>query len=136
MENVNLPANIVFYDGDCGLCNYGVQFILTHDKTKEIYFSPLQEELGQKTLKVLKLPIGDLSTFVYKRNNQYYTKSTAALYAIKDCKSWISILFVFIVIPTPIRDFVYSLIAKKRHLFFKNKTTCWLPTTEFKKRFI
>ena len=41
----------VFYDGDCGLCNYWVQWILKNDHQKQFLFSALQSEFSQKFLK-------------------------------------------------------------------------------------
>lgn len=136
MEPNKLPAHIVFYDGDCGLCNYGVQFILKHDRSKKIHFSALQDDLGQRTMKLLNLPTTDLSTFIYSRNDKYFTKSTAALYSLKDCKSWISALFIFIVIPKFFRDFVYTTITKNRKKIVSQEKACWMPTSELKKRFL
>ena len=132
----NLPfQHIIFYDGECGLCNGGVQFILKYEKTNEIHFSTLQNNLGQSVLKYLNLSTTNLSTFIYFRKNKYLTKSSAALYSLKDCKSWVSILFLFIIIPKFLRDIVYDLVAKNRQKIFLVKH-CVLPSKEKKKRFI
>ena len=42
MEN----DTIVFYDGDCGLCNRVVQFILRNERNQKLVFCALQSEFG------------------------------------------------------------------------------------------
>ena len=36
--------HLVFYDGECGLCDRSVQFLLKHDKDRIFDFAPLQGE--------------------------------------------------------------------------------------------
>jgi len=42
----------------------------------------------------------------------------------------------FIIIPKPIRDYFYDLIAKKRYKIFGKKDTCMIPTPSIEKRFL
>ena len=42
--------NIIFYDGDCGLCNRFVKFVLRFEKSSLFYFSPLSSELAKSEL--------------------------------------------------------------------------------------
>ena len=40
------------------------------------------------------------------------------------------------IIPRPIRDWLYSLIAKNRYKFFGRTEACYLPTPENRDRFV
>jgi len=42
--------HLVFYDGECGLCDQAVQFILKKDKNKLFCFAPLKGETASKFL--------------------------------------------------------------------------------------
>ena len=42
--------SILFFDGNCGLCNRSVKFVLRKEKNQELIFSPLQSEFAKKTL--------------------------------------------------------------------------------------
>ncbi|MEM6831256.1 MAG: DCC1-like thiol-disulfide oxidoreductase family protein, partial [Bacteroidota bacterium] len=46
------------------------------------------------------------------------------------------VLYVLIVLPSFIRDFVYDIIAKNRYKWFGKKDACMIPTPELKGRFI
>ena len=48
---------ILLYDGECGFCNFWVQWVLKNDQKKEIQFSPLQ---------------GDFAKDYFKKNNLKY----------------------------------------------------------------
>lgn len=63
-------------------------------------------------------------------------RSTAALRVAKHLSGLWTILYVFIVVPKFIRDFIYNLIAKKRYKWFGKTETCRIPTPELKAKFI
>ncbi len=39
------------------------------------------------------------------------------------------------IVPKPLRDMVYSFIAKNRYRWFGKQESCWLPTPELKTKF-
>ena len=45
--------HLVFYDGECGLCDQVVQFLLKADKNKGFVFAPLQGKHAALALKDL-----------------------------------------------------------------------------------
>lgn len=128
------PNKIVFYDGDCGLCNRSVQFILRHEKNSEIHFSTLQSNFTKQMLKEKNLPEPDLSTFLYLENDILYSKSTGAFKAAKNLKFPLSLVRIFSILPEWITDQVYNLIAKYRKRLAGS--FCAVPTPEPKKRFL
>lgn len=128
------PNKIVFYDGDCGLCNRSVQFILRHEKNHDIHFSTLQSDFTRQFLKEHNLPMPDLSTFLYMEKDTLYTKSTGAFKAAKNLKFPLSALRIFSLLPEWLTDQVYNLVAKYRKRIGGN--FCAVPTAGQKKRFI
>jgi predicted DCC family thiol-disulfide oxidoreductase YuxK len=46
------------------------------------------------------------------------------------------VLYGFIIIPRPIRDWVYDRIAKSRYSLFGKRDSCMIPTPSLKKRFL
>ncbi len=130
------PSHILLFDADCILCNKSVQYILKHDSKKIFQFASLQSDYGQNFLKNHNLPLNVYSTVIYLKNEKVYTKSTAAIRAFSALNSFSKSLLLFLIIPFPIRDFVYNLIAKNRKHFFKNQTSCLIPTEELKSRML
>lgn len=127
---------IILFDGVCNLCNGLVQFVITHDKKSIFRFGSLQSEGGRVLLKEHGLPLNDYDSFVYVKDNRVYLKSTGALHVLKDLGGFYKLLYVFIAIPRPLRDFAYSLIAQNRYSLFGKRESCMLPTPELKRRFL
>lgn len=126
---------IVLFDGQCNVCDKSVQFILKRDKEGYFRFASLQSETGIKLLKQNNLPI-DIDSFVLVENNKVYMKSTAALKVSKNLDGIWKLLYVFIIVPKPIRDKCYEFFAKNRYKWFGKKETCMIPTPEIRKRFL
>ena len=115
---------IIFFDGNCGVCNFFVQFVLKWDKKEFFYFAHLNSDFTKKVL-------SDLDSLDYFKkdsillldyNLNIWTYSTAVLKIFRELKFFSSFYF-FILIPKFLRDTVYKIFAKNRHLFIKNKCT-------------
>lgn len=46
------------------------------------------------------------------------------------------LFYMFIIIPEPIRNFIYDQIAKHRYRVFGKKESCMLPSVEIESRFL
>ena len=65
-----------------------------------------------------------------------FLHSTAALMIAKDLGFPWSLGLVFVLVPTPIRDWFYKLFAKYRYRLFGKKDVCMIPTPDVRERFI
>jgi predicted DCC family thiol-disulfide oxidoreductase YuxK len=128
-----LNKKIVFYDGDCGLCNKTVQFILKHEKKHEIYFTALQSNFSKLFFEKQNIK-PNFNTFYYWKNNVLHSKSSGALELTKELKFPFNMLIVFKLKPKFMRDFWYDFIAKRRSKIVK--PYCYIPKLETTKRFI
>src|SRR5687767_1528419 len=106
---------IVLFDGVCNFCEGSVKFVLEKDKKGIFRFAPLQSATGQEYLRKLGLSTTDLDTFVLIEGDRYYTRSTAGLKLLKRLPFPWSAAYVFIVVPSFIRDALYKLIANNRY---------------------
>jgi predicted DCC family thiol-disulfide oxidoreductase YuxK len=131
------PAkNIVLFDGVCNLCNGLVRFIIKRDRTGKFKFASLQSEIGQQWLQRFGLAKNEFESFVLIQGNKYYLKSAAALKMLREVGSIWKVFYVFIILPRPVRDFMYDLIAKSRYKIFGKRDVCMIPTPELKERFL
>ena len=134
MKEIEKP--VLLFDGVCNLCNGVVQFVIKRDPEAKLKFSSLQSNTGQQLLRKFQLPTTDFESFVLVEGDRYYKKSTAALQLFKKLgKGW-QLLYMFIIIPAPIRDFFYSLVANNRYKVFGRTDECWIPTPELRARFL
>ena len=127
---------IILFDGVCNFCDHSVQFVIRHDKLDTFKFASLQSNVGQELLKKYNLPTENFDSFVLIRNNKCYQKSTAALQVCRGLGGIWRILYLLIVIPRPLRDGLYNLIAKNRYKWFGKKDQCMIPSPEVRKRFL
>jgi len=68
--------------------------------------------------------------------NQYCVKSTAVLRILKELGGILKFFYVFIIIPVPVRNFIYNLIAKTRYKLFGKLEQCFVPGPENRERFL
>ena len=127
---------IILFDGVCNLCNETVKFVIQRDRQEIFKFAPLQSAFGQQVLKENGLDLNDFNSFIYLRDGKLIQKSTAALEMAKDLKHMWQLLYVFILVPRPIRDFVYSFIAQNRNRIFGMHESCMIPDKPIQHRFI
>jgi predicted DCC family thiol-disulfide oxidoreductase YuxK len=124
------------FDGVCNLCSRSVQFILKRDRRNLFRFASLQSPLGQSLLQGTGLPPDHLDSFVLVENNKVYTRSSGALRVCRKLGGAWPLLYVLMIIPRPLRDGIYNWIARRRYKWFGKKESCWLPSPEWKSRFL
>lgn len=133
---MNEPHFIVFFDGVCNLCSGTVQFIIRRDPQKKFRFSSLQSSYAEKTLPQLNQNLAPLSSILLLTGGHIDEESTAFLKITRELTGLWPLLYAFIIIPKPIRDFFYKWVARNRYRWFGKKEVCWIPTAELKDRFI
>jgi len=128
--------SIILFDGVCNLCNSSVNFIIDHDKKNDFRFASLQSDAGQNLLKKFDLNTKDFDSIILVENGKHYERSSAVLKIVKEFPGLWKLLYVFIVVPPPVRDFVYDIIADNRYKWFGKKESCRVPTPELKEKFL
>ncbi|MFD1851131.1 thiol-disulfide oxidoreductase DCC family protein [Oceanobacillus bengalensis] len=127
--------NIILFDGECNLCDSSVRFIINRDKGASFTFASLQSEIGKELLERFGVS-KEMDSFVLLTNGKYYDKSTAALRVCAHLSGMWKLLSLFLIVPRPIRDYLYTIIASNRYKWFGKKENCMIPTPEIRKRFL
>jgi predicted DCC family thiol-disulfide oxidoreductase YuxK len=132
---------VLLYDGVCGLCNKSVQTIINHDRRGTLRFAALQSDYGQAaTLRHPELKKVDSVVFLETLNasgeERAYTRSTAALKVASYLGGIWKIFLIAYIIPRPLRDVLYDLIARYRYKMFGKYDTCMLPPASVRARFL
>ena len=128
--------NILLFDGVCNLCNGFVRFILARDTKAKFRFAALQSAIGQQLLSEQHLSTTDMNTVVLIQNNKPYLKSKAALMVLKELGGVWKLCTLFLLLPRPIRDYLYDIVAKNRYRWFGKMDACVVPSKEKKGRFL
>jgi predicted DCC family thiol-disulfide oxidoreductase YuxK len=130
-----MHSPIILFDGVCNLCNGAVQFVLSNDPNKAFKFASLQSEFAQDFLKNHQLPTQNFDTLILIENESVFIKSKAVFKIAKYLPKyrWLNILRF---LPVSISDFFYNIVSKNRLKWFGKRESCWLPTEDFKERFL
>jgi predicted DCC family thiol-disulfide oxidoreductase YuxK len=128
--------SIILFDGVCKFCHASVQFVIKRDRKNRFVFCPIQSDKGQELMSQYGLSDSQLSSMLLLQDNRAYRKSTAALNIAKQLRMPWPLLFMFIVVPTFIRDRIYDYIGNHRYQWFGKYDSCWIPDDETRKKFI
>ncbi|WP_150265691.1 thiol-disulfide oxidoreductase DCC family protein [Paenibacillus tepidiphilus] len=127
---------VVLIDGVCHLCQGIVRFIIPRDPRRRIRFAALQCEAGQELLKAGGLPGNELSSVVVVEDGVYYRESAAVLRIARRLRFPWPMAYVFILIPPPLRNALYRMVARNRYRWFGRDEQCLMPTPEIRNRFL
>ena len=132
---------IFLYDGVCGLCNRGVQFILRHDRKGDFRFASLQSEFAQRALARHRLNAADLDTVYVVVNGDgdetILARSDAVLFVMREIGGiWRAGAALLGWLPRRLRDWGYAVVARNRYRAFGRYERCPVPSEDVRARFL
>lgn len=136
IEEIVKKQPLILFDGVCNLCNHSVQFVIKKDSNNQFLFAPLQAEKIVTYLQKFPENFDNIDSILLVTEKKIYTKSSAALKIAKELKGIYPLLYVFYIIPKPVRDIVYDFIAKNRYKWFGKQESCMMPTPGVKEKFL
>ena len=138
IDQVPKGKKLILFDGVCNLCNSSVLYVIKRDKNDTFMFAPLQSDIGNRIINEFNIDTLETDSILlfdpiaYKVHN----KSTAALHIAKALTFPTSLMAVFFIIPTFVRNWVYNYIAKNRYKWYGTKASCMIPTPELQSKFM
>jgi predicted DCC family thiol-disulfide oxidoreductase YuxK len=130
---------VLLYDGTCGFCAASVQFVLRHERQHGLRFAALDSDLGQ-AIRARHPALASVDSMVWLEptatGEQVLTRSAAALRLARYIGGPWRALAATAVVPRPIRDAVYDLIARHRHRLVRGSEQCYLPPPAARARFL
>lgn len=128
-------THIILFDGDCQLCHSSVQFIIKRDPKIKFKFASLESNIGKDLLKRFHMPV-NVTSLILINKDKCYNKSSAALHICKSLKGIWKICYLFLIIPKPIRDYIYDIVAKNRYKWFSKRKSCPIPASKDRQRLL
>ena len=137
MPSASAIPEILFYDGHCALCHGAVKFVLKRDRAGSFHFAPLQGETFQSRVPGEKRAGLADSVVVLTLKGDLLIRSSAFLYILRKIGGgWKILAGVLAVIPRPLRDVVYDLIARIRYKVFGTRDElCPIVPHDLRSRF-
>ncbi|CAN5789940.1 thiol-disulfide oxidoreductase DCC family protein [soil metagenome] len=127
---------IVVFDAQCLLCNGWVRFLLRHDRKGVFRFASIQGTAGRQMLESQGLQIDGLQTLLLV-DGQRTWQQTAAIFRVLHALGWPwRLAWLGWLIPSPLRDSAYRLMARHRYRIFGRADECIMPPADYATRFI
>jgi predicted DCC family thiol-disulfide oxidoreductase YuxK len=99
-------------------------------------FTTLQSEAGQELLLKFGLVTSNFDSIVLIDGFRVYQKSDAALEIIRKIDGFWKVFYIFKIIPAPLRNLFYDIVAQNRYRIFGRTKICQLPSPALKARFL
>lgn len=133
--------SIILYDGVCGLCNRFVQFLLKRDPHDRFRFASLQSDFSTELLKRRGIDALDLDSVHVvvdygKPDEKVLSRSDAIIQALSQIGGVWEIFRAGKVVPRPLRDSFYKLVASNRYRLFGKYDVCQMPEERFRHKFL
>jgi predicted DCC family thiol-disulfide oxidoreductase YuxK len=126
---------IIYFDGQCNLCNSLVDFVIRHDRRRHFRFAPLQGETARARL-ADRFTTAELTTVVLEEPSRFRIRSDAALAILTGLGGFWRLAGTYRLIPRRLRDALYDYVARKRFGWFGRRDTCRVPGPEERERFL
>ena len=129
-------TSVILFDGVCNLCNDFVRFVIARDPAGRFQFGALQSPAAQGLLASFKSRDPWPDGIVLVEGGRVWTRSAAALRVARALTFPWPLAYVFVVLPRPLRDWIYNRVARNRYRWFGRRVVCIVPTPELRARFI
>jgi predicted DCC family thiol-disulfide oxidoreductase YuxK len=133
---------LMLYDGVCGLCDRVVQFVLARDHDDRFRFAPLQGPTAARVLARHGIDAGDLDTFhlvldVGRPTERVVSRGRGAAVTLKRLGgAWRALGVVLAVLPRPLVDLGYRMVARVRYRVWGRADQCVLPSPQQRAKFL
>ena len=133
--NQSLTHPIVFFDGECVMCNGFLDWMMTIDRSALLRVSPLQGETARRLLPPLPHNPEEWSIY-FLDETRLYSQSEAVVQILRRLGGFWAMLSVAGVVPVGVRDVVYRSVASNRYRILGKRDTCRLPNKQERSRFL
>src|SRR5450756_1448314 len=117
MTNSWPDDNVILYDGVCVFCS------------RWFRFAAIQSGYGTQLAQAFGINPDDPDTNAVIHGGVAYFKSDAALTVLSNLPGW-EWVRVLRLVPKPLRDAVYNLVARNRYRIFGKYEECFVPDAE------
>jgi predicted DCC family thiol-disulfide oxidoreductase YuxK len=128
----------LFYDGTCALCHGAVRFVLARDRDGSAFrFAPLDSDAFRRAVPPEARAALPDSLVVLTSDGMLLTRSDAVIRALERLgPPWPLLGRAARVVPRPLRDLVYDVVARVRYrVFGREPEACPLIPKPLRSRF-
>jgi predicted DCC family thiol-disulfide oxidoreductase YuxK len=125
--------DVILYDGVCVFCSRWVRFVAVRDMERRFRFTAIQSGYGTRLARAFGIDPDYPDTNAVVHRGEAFFKSDAALTVLSHLPGWRWVRMLRLV-PKPLRDALYNLVARNRYRMFGKYETCFVPDAELRAR--
>lgn len=126
---------VILYDGVCILCSGMVRFVAARDPCRLFRFTAIQTPYGRRLAEHLGIDPADPDTNAVVVGGRAYRRSDAAIAVLSRLPGW-GWTRALRLVPRPLRDAIYRLVARNRYRVFGRHDACEVPGPDVRERII
>jgi len=132
---------LLLYDGYCALCDRTVRFLLRVDRRGVLRFAALQGETAA-SIAARRPEMAGVDSVVFVAGGEagherVALRSAAVIGALRAVGGvWRAVAALLVIVPRPLRDWGYDLVAARRKRWFGEYDACPVPPPEVRGRFL
>lgn len=131
---------VLVYDGDCAFCARSIRRVLRRDPSGALRFAAREGGYGRALL-ARHPQLVDVDSLLWVEperdgREEIYSRFDAVLRTTRYLGGFSRLLEVTRIIPGPLRDVAYRLVARHRHRLGHHNDSCLIPTEAERARFL
>ena len=127
---------VIVFDGRCVLCSGFARFVLRHDRRRQFRLLAAQTPLGAALYRHFGLDPVEFETNLLIEDGRAWIKSEGSIRIFVRLGFTWSLMAAGRLLPYPMREGLYDLIARNRYRWFGMRQTCYLPDPSEADRFL
>lgn len=136
IAKVSVAHPVVLFDGLCGMCDASVQCLLRLDRERRLRYIPLQDVRVASLAAQVTGPSGDYETMAVLYQGQLFTRVAAYIELGRHVGRLRLVRLILRVVPAPLANTAYGIIARHRHRFGGRLAACRIPSPEERALFL
>lgn len=129
-------APLAVMDAECAICSWGARKIHRLDRTGTVRICPIQSPLGAALLNHYGLRPDDPSSWLFIDEGIAHRDFEAVVFAARRFGGWGRLASLLLILPRPVRDWLYKRLARNRYAIFGRADMCAVADPEFQKRLL
>ena len=127
---------LIVFDGVCVLCSGFVRMVVRLDRQSRFRFATAQSPFGQALFSKHGLRTDSYETNLVLVDGVAFTRLDSFVAVMSELGWPWRTASVLLLLPRPLRDWLYDRIAKNRYALFGRKDSCEVPSAEMRERFL
>ena len=121
---------LIVFDGDCVFCSRSMRLVARFDRARQFRMVGAQQPLGQALYRHLGLPTDHFDTYLVVADGRIAQRSDALIAMARRLPWPWRALAAMRLVPRPLRDAAYGVVARHRYRIFGRRTACGLADPE------